>query len=255
MPPDLEPRFPGGAHQGTGDRSQENGNEEKGCEEDHQEEGCEEVTRLQDNSGRSWKGPVETPALFFCPPGIATMGPGEMPVAGCSTRTCIAGLVALALSGSTVVRAADAAESPRTAGIIGAYWGYPTKATVDFGVIATRMPANFECETNCLFHGATIQAAAGLGGGEIAIGYGSLIGETGRGTWLLRRVFVGYGVRAAVVRTWGISTLDPEGATFAGIEGAMSVAQFGMKLGLFRRLEPVAGQNDWRIFGGAGWGF
>jgi hypothetical protein len=42
-----------------------NGNEEKGCEEDHQEEGREEVTRLKDNSGRSWKGPVETPALFF----------------------------------------------------------------------------------------------------------------------------------------------------------------------------------------------
>jgi hypothetical protein len=42
-----------------------NGNEEKGCEEDHQEEGREEVTRLKDNSGRSWKGPVATPALFF----------------------------------------------------------------------------------------------------------------------------------------------------------------------------------------------
>jgi hypothetical protein len=35
----------------------------------------------------------------------------------------------------------------------------------------------------------------------------------------------------------------------------MSVAQFGMRLGLFRRVEPVAGQNDWRVFGGMGWGF
>ncbi len=43
----------------------EHGYQEKGCEEDHQEEGCEEVTRFQDNSGRSWKGPVATPALFF----------------------------------------------------------------------------------------------------------------------------------------------------------------------------------------------
>ena len=65
MPPDLEPRTPGGAHQGTGDRRLRNGNEEKGCEEDHQEEGREEVTRFQDNSGRSWKGPVATPALFL----------------------------------------------------------------------------------------------------------------------------------------------------------------------------------------------
>jgi hypothetical protein len=64
-PPDLEPRIPGGAQYGTGDGRLEHGYEEKGCEEDHQEEGCEEVTRLQDNSGRSWKGPVATPALFF----------------------------------------------------------------------------------------------------------------------------------------------------------------------------------------------
>src|SRR5258706_12128684 len=65
MPPDLEPRTPGGAHPGTGDRRPRNGNEEKGCEEDHKEEGREEVTRFQDNSGRSWKGPVATPALFL----------------------------------------------------------------------------------------------------------------------------------------------------------------------------------------------
>ena len=172
-----------------------------------------------------------------------------------ATRTCVAGLVVLALSGAAAVRAEDAAEAPRTAGILGAYWGYPTKASLDFGVIATKMPANFECKTPCSFRGVTLQGAAGLGGGEFAVGYGSLIGETGRGRWLLRRVFVGYGVRAALVRTWGISTLDPDGATFVGIEGAMTVAQFGMRLGLFRRVEPVAGQYDWRVFGGAGWGF
>jgi len=176
-------------------------------------------------------------------------------LAGRATRTCIAGLVVIALSGASRVHAADAAEAPRTAGILGAYWGYPTKASVDFGVIATKLPANFECRTICLFHGATLQAAAGLGGAEIAVGYGSLIGETGRGTWLLRRAFVGYGVRAAVLRTWGTSTLDPEGATFVGVEGAMTVAQFGMRLGLFRRVDAVAGQKDWRVFGGAGWGF
>jgi len=183
------------------------------------------------------------------------MVPGGTPLGRRATRTRIAGLLVLALSGTATVRAEDAAEAPRTAGILGAYWGYPTNASLDFGVIATRMPANFECQTACLFHGVTIQGAAGLGGGEFAVGYGSLIGETGRGRWLLRHVFVGYGVRAAVVRTWGISTLDPDGATFVGVEGAMTVAQFGMRLGLFRRVEPVGGQEDWRVFGGAGWGF
>jgi hypothetical protein len=164
-------------------------------------------------------------------------------------------LLAFALSGSTGLRAEELGEASRTAGVIGASWVYPTEATLDFGVIATRMPASYECKTSCLFRGVTVQVAAGLGGSEFALGYGSLIGESGSGVWLLRRVFVGYGVRAAVVRTWGLSTLDPSGATFLGVEGAMTVAQFGLKLGVFHRVEPVSGQGDWRIFGGAGWGF
>jgi hypothetical protein len=126
---------------------------------------------------------------------------------------------------------------------------------VSFGVIAAQLPTAYDCKTPCLFRGVTFQGAAGLGGGELALGYGSLIGETAEGDWLLRRVFVGYGVRAAILRTWGLSTLKPDGATFAGVEGAMSIAQFGMRLGLFRQIEPGAGRGDWRVFGGAGWGF
>jgi len=161
----------------------------------------------------------------------------------------------LALSAGVEVPAGDDPERSRTAGVLSATWSYPTKATLGFGVIATRMPANFECQTPCRFQGVTLQGTAGLGGGELAIGYGSLVGETGGGRWMLRRVFFGYGVRAAVVRTWGSSTLDPAGATFAGVEGALTIAQFGLKLGVFHRIEPVPGQTDWRIFGGAGWGF
>jgi hypothetical protein len=101
----------------------------------------------------------------------------------------------------------------------------------------------------------TIQGAAGLGGGEVAIGYGSLIGETGRGAWLLRHAFMGYGVRAAAVRTWGASTLHPDGATYLGMEAALVVAQFGLRVGVFRRTGSVAGERDTRVFAGAGWGF
>lgn len=169
------------------------------------------------------------------------------------SRAMLHAVVLLAFSSG--VRAEDAPEVSRTAGPISAYWGYPTKATLSFGVIATRLPADYECKTPCLFNGVTFQVAAGLGGGELALGYGSLIGETGSGEWLLRRVFIGYGVRAAMVRTWGLSTLDPSGATFLGIEGAMTVAQFGVRLGVFHRVESVSGQGDWRVFGGAGWGF
>jgi hypothetical protein len=170
-------------------------------------------------------------------------------------RACITGLVLLALSGRLSARAEDLNEGPRTAGLLAAFWGYPTKATVSFGVIAAQLPVAYECKTPCLFHGLTFQGAAGLGGGELALGYGSLIGETGGGEWLLRRVFVGYGVRAAILRSWGLSTLEPDGAAFAGVEGAMSIAQFGMRLGLFREIGSGAGQGEWRVFGGAGWGF
>ena len=180
----------------------------------------------------------------------------EANLIGRTFRVFIAGLVVFVLSGAATVRAEDASEASRTAGLLRVHWDYPAKASLGFGVIATRMPANFECKTACLFHGVTIQGAAGLGAGELALGYGSLVGETtGPGEWLLRRVYVGYGVRAAVVRTWGASTLDPSGATFLGVEGAMTVAQFGMRLGVFHRVEPVPGQGDWRVFGGAGWGF
>jgi len=170
-------------------------------------------------------------------------------------RGFLPGLVVLALSGGAAVSAEDAAAAFRTAGLLRVQLDYPAIASLGFGVIATRMPANFECETACLFHGVTIQGAAGLGAGEFAIGYGSLVGETGGGKWLLRHVYVGYGVRAAVVRTWGTGAADPGGAAFLGVEGAMTIAQFGLRLGVFHRLEPVSGQGDWRVFGGAGWGF
>ena len=149
----------------------------------------------------------------------------------------------------------DGPETSRTAGLLRVHWDYPAKASLGFGVVVAKLPSSFDCHTSCLLHGVTIQGAAGLGGGELAIGYGSVIGESGRGAWLLRHAFVGYGVRAAAVRTWGASTLDPHGATYVGVEGAMVIAQFGLRMGVFRRTEPVVGEKDWRIFGGAGWGF
>jgi hypothetical protein len=150
---------------------------------------------------------------------------------------------------------ADGEETTTTAGTLRVHWDYPAKASVGLGVVVAKLPSSFDCHTSCLLRGLTVQGAAGLGGGELAIGYGSLIGETGRGDWLLRHPFVGYGVRAAAVRTWGASTLDPHGETYVGVEGGMVIAQFGLRLGVFRRAEPIVGEKDWRVFAGAGWGF
>lgn len=172
-----------------------------------------------------------------------------------TARASVAWILASAISGVAGIHAEDAPDAPRTAGLVGAGWTYPTSASVDFGMITTRMPANFECQSPCRFHGLTVRGTAGLGGGEVALGYGSLVGETGGGTWLVRQVFFGYGIRAALLRTWGASTLDSDGATFAGVEGSFTIAQFGMKLGVFKRVETAPDQGDWRVFGGMGWGF
>jgi len=152
-------------------------------------------------------------------------------------------------------RADDGKPALRTGGLLRVHWDYPAKASLGFGVILARMPESFDCKTTCQFRGATIQGAAGLGAGELAVGYGSLVGETGRGAWLIRHVYVGYGVRAVALRTWGSSTLDPEGSTFLGAEGAFTIAQFGVTLGAFRRLDPSPGDRSWRVMGGIGWGF
>ena len=159
------------------------------------------------------------------------------------------------LAATPGVAAQDAAPAMRTAGLLRIHWDYPAMASVGFGVIAGSMPANFDCKTPCHLDGVTVQGAAGLGGGELAVGYGNVVGESGRGDWLLRRVYVGYGVRAALLRTWGTSAPDPHGGTFLGVEGAATIAQFGVRLGVFRRVDPVSDRRDWRAFGGAGWNF
>jgi hypothetical protein len=164
-------------------------------------------------------------------------------------------LILLPFLGVSAVRADDAPDATRSGGLLRASWGYPSQATLGFGVVVTKMPANYDCKTTCYYRGATIQGSAGTGAGELAIGYGSLVGETTRGDWLLRHVYVGYGVRLAVLRTWGSSTLEPQGATFWGVEGAFTIGQFSMTMGAFRPMAPDGSDHQWRIFGGAGWGF
>ncbi len=150
----------------------------------------------------------------------------------------------------------DAPIALRSAGTFRVHLDYPAIVSVGFGVITARMPASYACDEACLFRGFTISGAAGPRAGEIALGYGSLAGETGRGRWMMRPAFVGYGVRAAVERTWGSGASDDHrGDTYVGVEGAFGVAQAGLRLGVFRRVGNVQGEGDWRVFGGIGWGF
>lgn len=181
---------------------------------------------------------------------------GVSPGAAVGRSRVLATVLAVAFaSGLVPIRAEDSGDVPRSAGFFRVHWDYPAKASLGFAVIAARMPATFECKSACLFQGLTVHGAAGLGGGELALGYGRVAAEAGRTHWLLQRTYVGYGLRAALVRTWGSSTLAPQGATFLGVEAAVTVAQFGLRLGLFHDVGGSPEGVGWRIFGGVGWGF
>lgn len=153
------------------------------------------------------------------------------------------------------IRAHDAKTSRRVYTLGRVAWAYPSQLAGSFGAIFTRLPVDYDCTTTCLLRGLTVHGTAGLGAGGLAIGYGSLVGETGADRTFIRHAYVGWGARAAFLRTWGSATLHPEGASYLGVETAATIAQFGLTFGAFRRLGPDRPGADWRVFGSVGWGF
>ncbi|HMO04178.1 MAG TPA: hypothetical protein PKC67_01865 [Kiritimatiellia bacterium] len=86
----------------------------------------------------------------------------------------------------------------------------------------------------------TIQAEAGVGGGKLAVG----LDGTGHGK-------VGFGVKAAMLRTW-IEPIDvDDNQTFLGVELEASIKRLLLSTGGYRRVGD--GDDDW--LGTAGVGF
>lgn len=153
------------------------------------------------------------------------------------------------------IRAHEAEQSRRTYTLGRIQWSYPQKLAGTIGVIVTRLPKDYDCATTCLLRGLTVQGTAGIGGGGLALGYGSLVGETGASRRFIRHPYVGWGARAAFLRTWRGSELTPGGADFLGAEAGVTIAQFNLVVGIFHTLGPDPPVQNWRVFGGAGWGF
>jgi hypothetical protein len=172
-------------------------------------------------------------------------------------RGALAAAAALIIVSSTVAKAAeDLPVSVRSGGLVRVAYDYPIEAALGFGVIVAKMPGNYDCRSICNYRGATVQGKVGLRGGQLAIGYGSLIGDTRDEGWLVHRVFIGYGVRAALLRRWNDDDLAlPEAKTYWGVEGAFTITQFSMTLGIYRPVHPADGLSSLRVFGGIGWGF
>ena len=153
------------------------------------------------------------------------------------------------------VRAHDADRSRRVYGLARVHWDYPTELTGGSGILVTKLPRDYDCTTTCPMRGFTLQGALGTGGAEASFGYASMVAETGKSRAFLRHVYVGYGIRAAYVRTWGSSNLSPEGDDFVGVQSGWTIAQFSVTFGVFRRVPASDPGDRTKVFAGLGWGF
>jgi hypothetical protein len=86
------------------------------------------------------------------------------------------------------------------------------------------------------------QVEAGVGGGKVAVGLDSL-----------GRKNLGYGIKAALLRTWFEPIEVDEDQTFLGLEGELSVKQLVFNLGGYRRVSD--GDDEWLVSAGIGFLF
>jgi len=127
--------------------------------------------------------------------------------------------------------------------------------SVALGGLFFREDPQIDCSIFCEMRGFHAQLDAGPGGGSLGLGWANVIGERTRGGHFLRAVYLGFGARAVLLRTWGAARLDPPERTYAGVEGAFTASQISVTLGVYRRMGGGAAEEDWKWFGGLGWGF
>jgi hypothetical protein len=132
---------------------------------------------------------------------------------------------------------------------------FPQRASAAVGAMMVRQPARYDCSTVCEFKGLFVQAEPGLSGGELSAGYAVVMGEKGRNEHFLSRVYMGYGIKAALLRTWNDADLTPSDQTLLGIEGEFAVIHVNFSLGLFRHVGSGEVRDPWVVAGGVGWGF
>ena len=123
------------------------------------------------------------------------------------------------------------------------------------GAMVARMPADFDCTTVCDYRGAVFQVEPGTAGAQLAAGYALVLGEKRHNDYFLAQVYAAFGVKAAVLRTWGDSSAAPPGRTYAGVEGDFTITQVHFTMGVFRRISDPPGADPWLVSGGIGWGF
>lgn len=133
-------------------------------------------------------------------------------------------------------------------------WGFPLRFSGGFGAILTKQPKDIDCATGCMVRGWHFEVEPGQYGIQGSVGWGKLIGETGRTKRWLHTVNWGWAVRGAILRTWRYGPMGPIDQTLVGVEGNLSIVRLNMSVGLMRSLTSAT-DDDWVFTGAVGIGF
>jgi hypothetical protein len=131
---------------------------------------------------------------------------------------------------------------------------HPQQFSAGVGALWSRQPLAYDCSTVCELRGWILAVEPGLAGAELSGGYAVVAGETGRNRHYLSRMYRAYGVRGAVMRTWGQASLSPPTETLVGVETDFTIIGLSFSLGAFHPVGADA-PSSWVISGGVGWGF
>lgn len=143
-------------------------------------------------------------------------------------------------------------------GLMRIRWQDTQLFSAGLGAMRVKQPRNSNCSIGCALQGWHFEVEPGLYGIQAGVGWGRLVGETGRTKRLVHTVHFGWNVRAVVMRTWGDSSLYPQSQTLAGMEASISIVRLNISAGLLRSLYSGPGEEygeDWVITTGFGWGF
>ena len=133
-------------------------------------------------------------------------------------------------------------------------WGFPLRASAGFGAMLVEQPVDIDCATGCSIRGWHFEVEPGRYGIQGSIGWGRLVGETGRTRRWMHTVNWGWAARGAVLRTWKYGPLGPIEQTLVGVEGNISIVRLNFSVGLMHSLSSRT-SDDWIVTGALGWGF
>ncbi len=152
------------------------------------------------------------------------------------------------------IHAEEESRTARWTGLWRARGSYPQTLSGGIGAIRAKLPEDWVCVATCRLSGWVFQVEPGLHGGQIRAGYATLMAEKRHRDRFLSNVWVGFGVKGVVLRTWGGANVTPPDQTLAGIELSFTVTRMNFSLGTLRRISSGSAA-DWIITGGVGLGF